>query len=175
MPTPEKESQVAEIRERLSRARAVVLTDYRGLNVGEISDLRGRLRKAGAEYRVVKNTLVEIAAESLGLPSLEQYLAGPTAAAFSYDDPTAPARVIQEFIRQTRKLEVKGGLVEGRVLDARGVAALADLPTRPELVARVVGGVQAPLRGVVGVLSATLRSLVYALSAVREKREGEAA
>ncbi len=83
MPTPEKESQVAEIRERLSRARAVVLTDYRGLNVGEISDLRGRLRKAGAEYRVVKNTLVEIAAESLGLPSLEQYLAGPTAAAFS--------------------------------------------------------------------------------------------
>lgn len=171
MATPEKESQVTDIRDRLGRASAVVLTDYRGLNVSEISDLRGRLRRAGVEYKVVKNTLLAIAAESLGLPSLDAYLAGPTAAAFSYDDPTAAARVIQEFIRQARKLEVKGALVEGRVVDARGVAALADLPSRTELVARVVGGVQAPLYGMVGALSGTLRNLVYALDAVRRQRE----
>lgn len=170
MPTREKEKQVAEIRERLARSQAVVLTDYRGLNVAELSDLRGRLRRAGVEYRIVKNTLLEIAAESLGLPHLDALLSGPTGAAFSYDDLGAPARVILEFIRQTRKLEVKGALVEGRLLDARGAAALAELPGRPELLARAVGGIQAPLRGIVGVLSGTVRQLVYVLDAVREKR-----
>lgn len=173
MARPEKVEAVRRLKEQLQRARGVVLTDFRGLSVPEMQALRAGLRKEGAEYRVVKNTLLGIAASELGLEELHRFLQGPTGIAVGYDDPTTPARVVHEFIRQYRKLEVKGGLAEGRVLDPAGVRALAELPGRDQLVARVLGGLQGPLYGLVGVLVGLQRNLLYALDQIRQKREAQ--
>ncbi|HEY6102814.1 MAG TPA: 50S ribosomal protein L10 [bacterium] len=168
---PEKVGQVEAIEGWLREAAAAILTDYRGLTVGEIGTLRAKLREAGAEYRVVKNTLLQRAAAALGIAGLDSYLEGPTAVAISRDDPVAPAKALQEFIRQMRKLEVKGALVEGRVLDAEQVKNLADLPGKAQMRARVLGTLQGPAFGLVGVLSALPRNLVYALDQIRKQKE----
>ncbi|MDR7483732.1 MAG: 50S ribosomal protein L10 [Armatimonadota bacterium] len=170
MPRPEKVSEVEQLQGRLARARAVILTDFRGLTVAEITALRTRLREAGAEYRVVKNRLLRIAAAAAGIEGLGPTLEGPTAAAFVSDDPVAAAKIIQEFSRQTRKLAVKGSVIGGQLYDGARTRALADLPSRQELVGRVVGGVAAPLAGLAGALSALPRSLIYALDQVRRQR-----
>lgn len=168
---PEKVRQVESIRTWLRTAAAAILTDYRGLNVGEIAQLRGRLREAGTQYKVVKNTLLARAAEELGITGLEPYLEGPTAVAVSAADPIAPARVIQEYIRQMRKLEVKGGYVEGRVLSADQVKALAEMPSKPQMRAIALGALQAPLYGLAGVLTGLPRNLVYALSQIQKQKD----
>jgi len=134
MPRPEKVTEVELLETRLRRAAGVILTDFRGLTVAEISTLRGKLRDAGAEYRVVKNRLFGIATKALGIEGLGPYLEGPTAAAFASRDPVAAAKVIQEFIRQTRKLVVKGSVVAGRVYDEAQTKTLAELPGRHGLV-----------------------------------------
>ena len=170
MARPEKVSEVEKLEARLRRAAGFILTDFRGLTVAEISALRGKLREVGAEYRVVKNRLLGIASKALGIEGLGPYLEGPTAAAFAPEDPAAAAKVIQEFIRQTRKLAVKGSVVSGRVYDEAQTKALADLPGRPQLLARVVGGVAAPLAGLSGVLAGVPRKLVYALDQIRQQR-----
>jgi len=168
---PRKVGQVEAIRERLNDAAAAILTDFRGLNVREISQLRSKLRDAGAEYKVVKNTLLERAAESLGIPGLEPYLQGPTAVAFSRRDPIAPARILAEYIRQMKKLEIKAGLVEGRVLTADQIKALADLPSKNQLLAMAFGNMKSPLAGLAGVLVALQRNLVYALDQIQKRKE----
>ncbi len=170
MPRPEKVSEVQQLEAKLREAMGVILTDFRGLTVGEIMTLRGRLRQAGVEYRVVKNTLFGLAARSMGIEGLGPYLEGPTAAAFVRTDPVAAAKIIQEFIRQTRKLAIKGSVISGHTYDEVRTKALADLPARQELVARVVGGIAAPLAGLAGVLSALPRNLVYALEQIRQQR-----
>ncbi|MHB8733069.1 MAG: 50S ribosomal protein L10 [bacterium] len=172
-PRPDKVAEVEALEERLRNSSIVILTDYRGLTVGEIGTLRGKLRGASLEYRVAKNTLLSRAAEKVGVVGLEPHLTGPTAVVFGNDDPGVPARVLQEFIRQFRKLEIKGGVIEGHALDAAGVQALATLPGKQELLARVVGAVQGPLFALVMVLTAAPRGLVTALDAIRKKREAE--
>lgn len=177
MPREEKVNEVERLQERLRSAAAVILTDFRGLTVGEITTLRGKLRAAGADYRVVKNRLLAIAGKGSGIEGLDAYLTGPTAAAFAAADPVAAAKAIQEFIRQTRKLVIKASVVDGRVYNEVQTKALADLPGRTQLLARLVGGVAAPLAGLQGVLSGLPRKLVYALDQVRQQRgvRGEAA
>lgn len=170
MPRPEKVSEVAELEARLNKAQAVILTDFRGLTVAEITALRGKLREVGAEYRVVKNRLMGIAGKAAGLPDLGGMLEGPTAAAFATGDPVAAAKAIQEFIRQTRKLSVKGSIVSGQVYNEARTRTLAELPGRQELLARAVGSIAAPLAGLAGVLSALPRNLVYALDQIRQKQ-----
>jgi large subunit ribosomal protein L10 len=172
-PRPEKVAMVEELEQRLRGASIVILTDYRGLTVAEIGALRGRLRDANVDYRVAKNTLLALAAERCGLRSLAGFLSGPTAVVFGRDDPGVPARVLQEFIRQYRKLEIKGGVLGGQALDADEVRTLATLPTRGELLSRAIGMIQAPLRAVVMTLNAPARGLVQALDALRIKREPE--
>lgn len=171
MPRPEKVDEVGRLQGRLRNASAVILTDFRGLTVGEITVLRGRLRAAGAEYRVVKNRLLAIAGQAAGIDGLAPYLEGPTAAAFVSTDPIAVAKAIQEFIRQTRKLVIKGSVVAGHVYDEAQTKALAELPGRSELLARVVGSIAGPLAGLQAVLSGLPRNLVYALDQVRRQRE----
>jgi large subunit ribosomal protein L10 len=171
MPRPEKTAEVEGLQQRLRRANAVILTDFRGLTVSEITQLRGRLRDAGAEYRVVKNRLLGIAGKAAGIDDFGPMLEGPTAAAFTAADPVAAAKVLQEFSRQTRKLAIKGSIVDGRLYDEVRTRALADLPGRQELLARAVGGIAAPLAAMVGVLSALPRNLVYALDQIRRQRE----
>lgn len=170
MARPEKVTEVEQLEARLQKAAGVILTDFRGLTVGEITQLRGKLREAGAEYRVVKNRLLGIAARTAGIGGLAPYLEGPTAAAFASRDLVAAAKVIQEFIRQSRKLVVKGSVISGKVYDEARTKALADLPGRNELLARVVGGIAAPLAGLTGVLAGLPRQLVYALDQIRQQR-----
>jgi len=174
-PRPDKVAEVEALEERLRNSSIVILTDYRGLTVGEIGALRGKLRAASLEYRVAKNTLLGRAAQRVGVVGLEPHLTGPTAIVFGNDDPGVPARVLQEFIRQFRKLEIKGGVVEGQALDAAGVQALAALPGKMELLARVVSAVQGPLYSLVTVLNAAPRGLVTALDAIRKRRETDEA
>ncbi|MDR7483603.1 MAG: 50S ribosomal protein L10 [Armatimonadota bacterium] len=175
MPRAEKVEEVERLQDRLQRASAVILTDFRGLTVGEITQLRQKLRDAGVDYRVVKNSLLGKAAQAAGIAGLAPYLQGPTAAAFTATDPVAAAKVIQEFIRQTRKLAVKASVVSGRVYGEAETRALADLPGRQELLARVVGGVAAPLAALVGVLGGLPRALVSTLDQVRRQQEGHGA
>ncbi|SMD16397.1 50S ribosomal protein L10 [Sporomusa malonica] len=171
--TQEKQQSVAELKEKLSATKGAVLTNYRGLTVAQDTKLRRKLREAGVEYRVFKNTLTRIAAKEAGIEGLDSYLEGPTAIAMSYSDPVAPAKVISEFVKENKlqALEVKAGLVEGKVIDASGVKALASLPAREVLIAQVLAGMQAPIAGFVNVLSGTMRNLVYALDAVRQQKE----
>src|SRR5579884_4501954 len=171
-PRPEKVAEVQDLEQRLRTSPVVILTDYRGLSVSEIGALRSRLREASLEYRVAKNTLLTRAAEQAGLTGLASYLVGPTAVVFGRDDPGAPARILQEFIRQYRKLEIKGGMVEGQALGPEGVQALATLPSKRELIAKLLGTMQGPLRSLVTVLAAPCRALVTALDALRQQREG---
>ncbi|NPV26982.1 MAG: 50S ribosomal protein L10 [Firmicutes bacterium] len=171
MPNIEAKKQVVtEIREKLQRSKSAVLTDYRGLNVKEVTKLRNQLREAGIEYRVVKNTLATIAVKDIGLDELEVYLKGPTAIAFS-DDPVAPAKILSEFAKTNKNFAIKGGVLEGKVIDLEGVKALADLPSREVLLAKVVGAMQAPITAWVNVLQGPIRKFVYALDAVRKQKE----
>jgi large subunit ribosomal protein L10 len=169
----EKEVIIEELKEKFETANVAILADYRGLTVAEATRLRRRLRENGSEFKVAKNTLVGLAAKSKGLDALEPFLEGPVGIAFS-SDPVAPAKVLAEFIRETKKMEIKAGVLDGKVIDAKAVKDLADLPSREVLLAKVLGGMQAPLYGFAGVLQGTLRSFVYALEAVRKQRAGEA-
>lgn len=166
----EKQLVVKELAEKLRSSKGTVLTDYRGLNVEKVTDLRNKLRAANIEYRVVKNTLLKLAADDAGITGLETYLEGPTALAIS-DDPVAPAKVLAEWIKANKMLEVKGGILEGKVIDSQGVTGLADLPPREVLLAMVVGTMNAPISGLVNVLHGPLRKLVYAVDAVAKQKE----
>ncbi|HBG02051.1 MAG TPA: 50S ribosomal protein L10 [Firmicutes bacterium] len=174
MARPDKVAMVAEIQERLARSQGTVLTDYRGLNAGDMTALRKELREAGVEYRVFKNTLTILAAEELQMDGLVPFLNGPTAFAFGYDDPVAPAKVISEFAKKNKALEIKGGIVEGKIVGPEGVANLADLPSREVLLSMVLRGMQAPIAGMVNVLQGNIRNFVYALEAIREQKEASA-
>lgn len=171
----QKEQEVAELSDKLARVKGAVLTEYRGLNVSQITRLRRKLRDAGVEYRVVKNTLLRLAARQAGLAGLDPYLAGPTAVAFGYQDPVSPARVLSEFAREFKQLAIKAGVLEGKIIDREGVRFLAELPSRELLLARVLGGMKSPLAGLAVVLNAPLQGLARVLQAVREQKESATA
>lgn len=171
MPRPEKVAAVQEIADKLRRGQCVVLADYRGLNVKEMTELRRRLREVGVEFKVVKNTLTQIAANEVEVEGLGPILEGPTAVAFGYDDPVAAAKAMNEFAKQNDRLQLKGGVLNGQVIDTDAVKALADLPPREVLIAQVLRGMQSPIAGLANVLQGTLRNLVYVLEAVRKEKE----
>lgn len=171
--TSDKQAVVTELKEKLSNTKGAVLTNYRGLTVAQDTKLRRAFREAGVEYRVVKNTMTRIAASEVGIQGLDTYLEGPTAIALSFTDPVAPAKVLADFVKENKlqALEVKAGLVEGKVIDAKGVKALASLPPKEVLVAKLLGSMQSPIVGLVNVLQGSIRNLVYALEAVRKQKE----
>jgi len=177
--TPKKEAIVKELKEQMTTSKGVVITSYSGLTVANDTKLRRELREAGVHYHVVKNTMMRIAAKDAGLDELAEHLEGTTAMAYS-DDAVAPAKVICEFIKKNKLddagiLTVKVGLVEGKVIDEKEVKALASLPSREELIAKLLGSMNAPISGTVGVLSGIIRNAVYALEAIRAKKEKESA
>ena len=165
-----KEQIVNEIKEKFQRAEAVVLVDYRGLNVEEVTELRKRFREAGADYKVYKNTLIIRALNELDIKGLIPYLAGPSAVALGYDDPVVPAKIISDFAKDHDKLEIKAGIINREVIGVEGIKSLADLPSREVLVVQVLGGLNAPIAGFVNVLQGNIRNLVYALNAISEKK-----
>lgn len=165
-----KEAAVAEIKEKLERSQAVILIDYRGLTVEEVTELRNLYRKNGIEYRVLKNTMIHRAAEELGWEDLFPYLNGPTAVVFGYDDPALAAKLATDFVKSSKKTEIKVGVVEGKVIDPAGVQALAELPSRETLIAMVLGTMNAPIAGLARTLNGTIAKLAYALNAIAEKK-----
>lgn len=169
-----KQAIVADIKAKFENTQSVVFLDYRGLTVAEVTDLRSQCRAAGVEYVVLKNTMIELAAKELGIEGLDEHLKGPTAVAFGVKDPVAPAKILTEFIKKTKKTTIKCGLVENKYLDVAGVQALAELPPKEVLIAKMMGSLNAPVTNFVGVLSATLRSVVFAIDAVRKQKGGEA-
>lgn len=164
--------KVERLKEKLREAKGFILTDYRGLTVAEISELRRALRKAAVEYRVVKNSLAQLAAREVGMQGLERYLEGPTAVAFTAEDPVATAKMLATFSKRAPILQIKAGLVDGRVLPREEVLALAELPPREVMLARMVGLMVAPLQGLASVLSGSLRGFVIGMDQVRQRKEG---
>ncbi len=159
-----KKGVVAEIKERFEKAQSVVLVDYRGMTVAEVTELRRQFRAAGVDYVVLKNTLVKIAAEEMGIKGLDDVLSGPTALAFGMTDAVAPAKIINEFIKKSNKATVKAGLLDGEVLDAAGVEKLASIPSREVLIAKVMGS-----------MMSAVSKFVYLVEAIRKKQAGEEA
>lgn len=170
---PEKEATVSEVQQKFAKSKAVVLADYRGLNVLEVTELRKRLRASGIEYKVIKNTMTSRAAKAADISGLDQYLSGPTAIAFSYNDPVAAAKILATFAKDHKKLELKGGVLEGKAISKESVKALAELPSREVLLTQLAGQLQAPMRGLVTVLSGPLRKFAYAVEALRKQKAGE--
>jgi large subunit ribosomal protein L10 len=170
----QKKAVVDGISEKMKAAKAMVFADHRGLTVEQDTELRSALRKAGVEYKVVKNTLTKFAAKQNGLDELDSYLSGPTAMASSNSDPVAPAKILSEFSKIFDKLDLKVGVVEGKVIDLNGIKSLAELPPREVLIAKVLGGLNAPISGLVNVLNGNIRGLVVALNAIAEQKQANA-
>jgi large subunit ribosomal protein L10 len=176
----EKEAMVAELRDKLERSRAAILTDYRGLKVMEITELRHKLKEDGVEYRVVKNSLIRLAVKDTEASPLEDYLIGPNAVALSYDDEITPAKLLLECAKQNQKLEVKAGVLAGRLMLEEEMKKLVQLPSKEELQAQLLGimsTLPAKLLGVmngvprdfVGLLAAAPRNLLGVLKAIEQK------
>lgn len=170
MPTMHKEELVAEIKDRFSGSEAVIMADYRGLSVKEMQQLRNAVREVGGDIKVYKNTLTEIAIRELALPNMDAYLGGPTAFVFIAADPVAPAKALSTFAKAHKALDLKGGLVANRVVDADGVKAIASLPSREELLAKLLGTMQNPLTGTVRVLAGPARAFATVLDAIAKQK-----
>ena len=174
-PRADKVAVVAEVKEKLEAADGVVLTDYRGLDVPAMAELRSTLRPAGGEYKIYKNTLVKLAANELGL-ELDELLAGPTALAFvgekadgSKGDPAAVAKALKEFAKTNEALVLKGGVLDGNALSVDEIKALADLPSREVMYAELAGALEHMLGDFAGLLDSKLREFVYAMQELEDK------
>jgi large subunit ribosomal protein L10 len=174
MPTAKKETTIQELRERIAGSHNLFLTDYKGLTVADITKLRRELRKDGTTYAVVKNTLFRIAAGDELAKKLEAFLSGSTAIVFGGEDPVASAKALKRFSDSTKPVTVKAAYIDGRVVDKAQVDVLASLPSKTELLARLVGSLSSPLRGLVTVLSGNQSGLVRVLNAIREKKAAAA-
>lgn len=164
MSTESKKSLVGEIKERFTGADAVIMVDYRGLTNKQIESLRGALREQGASMKVYKNTLTDIAMRELALPPMEDILAGPTAFVFGTGEPNAVAKAVADFAKTHKTLEFKGALVDSQVLDAETIKAIAALPTRDELLAKMLGTMKNPMA-----------NFARVIDAIRVQKEEEAA
>lgn len=159
-----KEAKVLEIKEKMEKAQGIIFAKYQGLTVEQDTELRKTLREAGVEYKVYKNTLTTLAAKELGFGEIEGVLEGPLSVAFGYEDPTAPARILNDFAKTHKKLELKGGIVQGEIFDTEKVEQLANIPPREVLIAKLLGSFKAPIS-----------NFAYLLNAVKEKKESEEA
>lgn len=174
MPTAEKEQTITELKERIEASHIVILTNYKGIDADQATSLRKQLRESDVTYKVYKNTLALRALDELGLNDAAQYLNGPTAWAFS-EDPVAPAKIMKNFAKDAEMLSMAGGILDGAVVGPDQLQALADLPSKDQLLAQLVGTIAAPLRNLVGVLNAVPRSLVNVIDQIQKQKESEAA
>lgn len=160
-----KQQVVNEVREKLEKSKAVLLVDYKGINVADVTELRKRFREAGVDYKVYKNTLFKRAAHELGIEELNEFMEGTIGYVFGYDDVVAPAKTINQFQKENPKtpITVKAGYVENSFMDAQAIKALGDLPSREVLIAMLLGALQG-----------SVRNLAYMLNSIKEKKEAEA-
>ncbi len=168
-----KKQAVAEIAEKIKNNESMVVVSYTGITVEQITNLRTKFREANVDYCVLKNTLVRRALNDLNIEGMDEHLLGPSA--FAFGDAVNPAKIVADFIDaekdNAKKMQIKAGVIDGRVIDVNEVRALSKLPGRDVLIAKMMGSMNAPITNFVGVLSATLRSLVYALDSVRKQKE----
>lgn len=170
MARPDKEAVVAELEEKFSTAKSMVVTDYMGLDVAAITELRKQLREAGVDYKVVKNTLARIAAKNAEIEEINDFFVGPTAIAFGIEDAVSPAKVLVDFSKDHDELEIKGGALNGEVINIDKVKSLAEIPPKDVLLAKAFAGMKAPLSGLVNVLQGNLRGLVQVLNQIKEQK-----
>lgn len=174
MPNPAKFEAVDAIKESVANCHIAIATSFIGINAEQATELRKRLREQGVQLKVFKNTLTKRALEGLELSDATEFLEGPTAWAFS-EDPVAPAKVLKEYSKEVPHVEMRGGILEGRLVDKGQLDALASLPPRDALLAQVVGTIAMPLRNFVSVVSAPTRNLVTVLDQIRKQKEEQAA
>jgi large subunit ribosomal protein L10 len=166
-----KKQVVLDIKEKMENAQGMVFYDYRGLTVAEVTELRNKFREAGVEYKVLKNSMLKRAAEMIELEGLDEYLVGPTAVAFGFDDPVGPAKVLVEYTKKLKKTEIKTGVLGKRIIGIEEINSLAELPSREQLLATLAGTLNAPITGFARSLSGIISKLGYALNAVKEQKE----
>lgn len=154
-----KQAKVKELVEKFEKAEAAILTSYSGITVEQDTELRKKMRAAGVEYKVIKNTLTSRAVKELGF-DLDEYLEGPVAVAFSNEDPTAPARILAEFAEKNKAIELKAGIVQGKMFDTAKVVELSKVPPKEVLIAKLLGSMKAPVS-----------NFVYLINAIKEKKE----
>ena len=169
-----KQNTVENLKERLAGAKAIILVDYKGINVEQVNKLRNLFREAQVDYLVQKNTLIKIALNELGINDLDVYLQGPTAVAISKNDEVAPAKVLVKFVKDVMEEadfpEFKGGLISGKVMNQSELQEIAQLPSREELLARLMGSMKAPLSNFVNVSQGIIRKFVYAVDALAKQK-----
>ncbi len=173
MKKEEKGQAIEELKKRFSEAKAVIFTDYKGMTVAELSDLRRLLRAGGVDYSVVKNTLARIASQDTPMSVAKTAFKGPVAVAIGYKDPVMTAKKVIEFSKKNEKLKLSGGVIEGKLYSVAEVKAIADLPPREVLLSMLAGAFQAPLSKMAAALSATVSSFAYAMGALKTKKEGQ--
>lgn len=170
MPTKEKIESVKEIRERLESNMLAIMTQYVGINVAQVTELRKKLREAGIQYKVYKNNLARIALREIGAEPAANFMNGPTSWAFS-NDPVASAKILKDFSKEVPFIQIVGGVMEGKVLTKEQVMSLASLPPKEVLQAQVIGTIAAPLRNLVTVLNAIPTNLVNVLNQIKKQKE----
>jgi large subunit ribosomal protein L10 len=170
----QKEQMVADYVDKMSRSQALILADYRGLNVATITDLRQKMRETDGVFQVVKNTLFKLALEEAGLPFPAEQMEGPVAVGYCLGEAPPIAKVLMDFAKEAEALEIKGAILGSNILDAEGVKGLADLPPREVLLAQLLGAVQGPMSSLVSTLEAPLRELAQVLQARSEQAEAAA-
>jgi len=175
MPTMDKKAIVAEIKDRFTASSGVIMADYRGLSVRDMQQLRVKVRAVGGEVKIYKNTLMELAVRELAMPSMDQLLSGPTAVVFVEGDPVAPAKAMMDFAKEHKQLEVKGGFIERAVLGAESIKAIAALPPREVLIAKLLGTLQSPATSFVRVLNGPASAFARALQAIADQKAASAA
>lgn len=170
MPNLKNQEALKDLTEKFKSMKGMIMTEYHGLSVSQISELRNSLRKSGCEYLVVKNTLSKIALKEIGMEAANEYFEGPTAIVVESDDPVSPAKVVSEFAKKCDKLVIKAGILDGKVIAEKEIKALASLPTKEVLIGKMLGSMNAPISGFVNVLNGTIRSFVCVLNAIKEKQ-----
>ena len=168
-----KVALVDEIKDKIENSHSIVLVNYRGLNVEEVTELRAKYREAGVDYKVYKNTMMRRAFEELGHDEIGEFLKGPSAIAFGTEDPVSPAKITADFVKDHEALEIKAGFMDGAVMDQKAIEDLAKLPSKEELIGKFLGGLNSPLQGMVNVMNGSLKGFVVALNAIAEKKKEE--
>jgi large subunit ribosomal protein L10 len=169
----EKAKVIEQLKEEITKSTVAIVTDYRGLTVGEITTLRRGLQEKNAEYSVIKNTLAKLAVKGTSYEPLSQFFVGPTAIVLGSDDLAGPAKVLTQFMKKAKKVTVKGGLLEGNVLDEAAVKQLAEMPTIDELRSKIMGSINAPTIGILNCVNGVARALVVCIDQVRQQKESQ--
>ena len=165
-----KSEKIDAIKAKIENAQVAILTEYKGLSVEEITKLRREIQKSGGDYMVTKNTLAKIAVKGTAYEALSEKLTGPIALAFGFEDPVSPAKAVSQFIKETKKGEIIGAVLDGKLLTVAETKALANLPSKAELYAKMLGSINSPASGLVGSINAVMAQLTRAMAAVRDQK-----